>query len=111
MSYSPFPHVGMGYFPSLPQRHHFDSSEDRERKGKKKKLSRKTASVPNLQMPTFESPFAGFWSAFIKDGEKRKKKPLNIEHNFKPLPDCIVENDEEMPVSFSDNLQKSKYGL
>jgi hypothetical protein len=95
MSYSGYPHVGMGYnAPAYIQHPPYQQINNQRSSG----FSEVSAfsSMPNLQMPKFESPFK-------KKKQKRKKK-VKIEHNFQPIPDCIVDTDVDMPVSVTNAL-------
>ena len=109
MSYSGYPHVGMGYHPhayiqprpSYSQQNNNLSSPNSSFSEASAFSSMPNLQVQTLQMPQFESPFKN------QKKKQKRKQQVKIENNSRPLPipNCIVENDEEMPVSFTFTLR------
>ena len=97
MSYSGYPHVGMGYIaPAYNQPPPSYSQQNNNRSSNGFSDFPAFMSMPDLQMPKFESPF--------KKKKQKSKKQVKIEHNFQPIPDCTVGTDEDMPVSVTNAL-------
>ncbi|CBY40068.1 unnamed protein product [Oikopleura dioica] len=89
--YSGFPVVGFANHPNVFSTPYSNSQQNNILSSPGFSEASAFSSMPNLQMPKFESPFK-------KIKKEKKKRKVKIEPNFMPIPDCIVENDEEMPT-------------
>ena len=93
--YSGFPVVGFANHPNVFSTPYSNSQQNNILSSPGFSEASAFSSMPNLQMPK-------------KIKKEKKKRKVKIEPNFMPIPVCIVENDEEMPVSVS-NAHKTNF--